>query len=258
MKAYIKQKLFIVGNLFFRKLNGISILMYHSVGDNGSHITVTTDQFAEQMQYLKDKGYTVVSLRECIERIKKGGNVADTVVITFDDGYEDNYTNAYPILKEHAFPATIFVATNYIGESMTTSAGVDIKMMDEKQLGKLGESKIISIMPHSKTHSNLSQMNLQNLEEEIVGSRDYLTDYTKEHLDIFAPPKGKYTEEVITLLQKHGFIGNVGVQEGIVKQGDDVFRLKRNSIDAKTTMAQFKGKLSSTIDWYHKIKVWRG
>ena len=86
-----------------------AILMYHSVNESGDFFSVTPAQFRSQMELLHKRGYEVVSLPEICSRLTARTLSGKEVAITFDDGYRDNYTHAFPILKEFAFPATIFV-----------------------------------------------------------------------------------------------------------------------------------------------------
>src|SRR3989338_11299150 len=94
------------------------ILMYHSISDGPNEsLHVKPDSFLRQMAYIKWRRYNVISLDELVEGIKSGKRFKhNTVVITFDDGYEDNYKYAYPVLRDFGFPATIFLISNYIGK----------------------------------------------------------------------------------------------------------------------------------------------
>ncbi|MCB9798586.1 polysaccharide deacetylase family protein [Candidatus Nomurabacteria bacterium] len=256
MKARVKEYIFRFLNLFFRRLTNGSILMYHSVGDNGSHITVSEHNFLKQMQYLKARRFNVVSLEELACALRENRDISNMVVLTFDDGYEDNYTVAYPILKKFGFPATIFVATGLIGKSLKTSAGVEIPMMSEKQVKLLARDQNISLMPHGQTHRVLTQIDFDSAKKEIVDSKKDMEEITGQVIQSFAPPKGKYNNEILSIIKEAGFQINVGVREGLTRKDDSVMELKRNSIDRTTTMAQFRGKLSRTIDVYHSLKIW--
>lgn len=92
--------------------------MYHSVSDSfESDLSVTVRQFEQQMVYLSEN-FNVISLEKAVEYIKNGDiPEKNSIVITFDDGYKDNYCNAYPILKKLKLPATIFLLVSYIGTS---------------------------------------------------------------------------------------------------------------------------------------------
>lgn len=107
----------------FRKRRGLIILVYHKVNDDyekGKHLrphvrgTPVAD-FRRQMRYLK-KRHNVIPLQTAVSIIREGAKLPkNAVAITFDDGYRDNYTNAYPVLRLHCLPATFFLTTGFIG-----------------------------------------------------------------------------------------------------------------------------------------------
>ena len=107
-------------NLFYKKFSkgSLTILMYHQVGEseyNGYYIAVSPENFEKQIRYLR-KNYNIISLKELCAYIRsKELPAEDCAVITLDDGYKDNYVNAYPILKRYNIPATIFLTSGYIG-----------------------------------------------------------------------------------------------------------------------------------------------
>ena len=102
--------------------NKAFILMYHRIIDKNQQSSfpvqpgmyVTPDNFRKQVKFLKDK-FKIISLEVLIERLKNGENISRCCVLTFDDGWRDNYTNAFPILKKYQVPATIFLPTGFIG-----------------------------------------------------------------------------------------------------------------------------------------------
>ena len=103
----------------YRECNyGIPVLNYHQVNDEDVNLlTVPTETFAQQMQYLADEGYVTISPDQLYEYITTGAPLPEKpILITFDDGYEDNFRNAYPILKEHGMQATIFLITDFVGQ----------------------------------------------------------------------------------------------------------------------------------------------
>jgi len=255
MKSFFKNILFIVLNIIAPKLGDrASILTYHSVGGNGAFFVVTQKMFAWQMQFLKKHRYHVVTLSELCLRLKKHESIAGLIVITFDDGYQDNLTNAFPILKTYGFPATIFVKTDFIG----TTDEQRFEYMSIPGLVELESSGIIAIEPHTKSHPKLSQLPEEKAREEIMGSKKFLENLLQKECKLFAYPYGDFNIKalVLQLMKEAGFDAAITVQEGTVGPESDLFRLPRNSVDSSTTRIQFKGKLSRAVDWYQKYKAW--
>ena len=95
----------------------VPIIMYHKIDGNSlsSKLSVSPKSFRVQMTFLKRYNYNVVKLEDVSEPVKKNRFKSKTIAITFDDGYEDNYFNAYPVLKELGLPATIFIITGMVG-----------------------------------------------------------------------------------------------------------------------------------------------
>lgn len=118
MKGILKTVLFSLLLPFLGSLKGrASILMYHSIGEGGAFFAVTEEDFEKQLLYLKRRGFVCITLSELVEKLERKEDVSSNVVLTFDDGYEDNYTKAFPLLKKYDIPATIFLIT---GEAMAS------------------------------------------------------------------------------------------------------------------------------------------
>src|SRR3990167_4829126 len=135
----------------------VPILMYHYVNDqepSRSRLGVSPATFERQMRFLSEHKYNVIPLEELADLIRSGQKIPPkTAAITFDDGYLDNYTRAYPILKKYNLPATIFVVINRLGKKM----GND-EYMSWVQVRELSDSGLVTIASHSMNHPNLSEI----------------------------------------------------------------------------------------------------
>ena len=100
----------------FTPVSGVPVLNYHQINDvDHNAMTITTKQFEAQMKYLSDNNYTAISPDQLIDHLETGAPLPPhPVLITFDDGYKDNYLNAFPILKKYQMTATIFLISDYV------------------------------------------------------------------------------------------------------------------------------------------------
>ncbi len=231
------------------------ILMYHAIVDRPDYFaSVMPEQFERQMAYLAAHHYPVISLSELVRRLTQKEPLGGSVVITFDDGYRDNYTVAYPILKRYQFPATIFVTTGAVG-------GVDKRGLERLSIEEMKEmeaSGIITLEPHSVTHPKLSKLSRENAREEIANSKKFLEEVLDKKCRFFATPYGDFNDETVAIIRECGFEGATTVSERTTaRTNTDLFRLPRVSIDYSTTFSQFRGKTSTAVDWYEKLKLWR-
>lgn len=252
MKSTLKNIFFRLAAIFPQRMDGrAAILMYHSVARSKElFFSVTPEEFETQMEYLVQRGKKVVPLRSLVEKMKQNEPLRGEIVLTFDDGYKDNYANAFPILKKLGLPATIFVTTDFIG-------GVDgrrIPMLSEAELKEMHASGLIDIEPHSMSHPKLAKQNLEDVRKEISGSKEIIERLLGKTCSYFAYPYGSFNEETVEVVRSLEFDAAVTVIEGTVAHDDDLLLLKRNSIDRLTTSTQFIGKISRTIDRYHSLK----
>jgi peptidoglycan/xylan/chitin deacetylase (PgdA/CDA1 family) len=176
----------------------LPVLMYHHIEDkasaeekNQTALNVETEVFKTQMRYLKDQGYTVVSMNELISFFDNGvAPSPKSVILTFDDGYDDFSVNAAPILNEMGFKATIFISTGLIDNP-----------------GYLSWSNITSLGPsfyfgnHSWSHKNLQTTN-EKVEFEITTGDKQLTERGLNSPKVFAYPYGLASDNAKSVLQK--------------------------------------------------------
>lgn len=205
----------------------LPILMYHYVNEKEpliSRLGVSPLTFERQMGFLKKNKYNVISLEQAVDLIKCKKKIPfKTVVITFDDGYLDNYTNAYPILKKYGLPATIFVVLDRIGKRLGNDS-----YMDWQQIQELSEAGLVTIGSHSMSHPNLSEVvSSQELKYEISRSKKVLEEILKKKVDFFSYPFGGVNPRAREFAIEAGYKGCVGTNFPKGYPGDDVYTLKR-------------------------------
>ena len=208
-----------------------AILMYHSVGEvlpQDKTINVSVEAFQQQMAFLKKHHYHVIPLLEVVELLKTGQKIPPkTVVITFDDGYENNYTLVFPILKRYQLPATIFIISRFIGQE-EQMYGRRVKFMTTAMVKEIADSGIVTIGSHTQHHLFLPKVSdPRMLEDEIIGSKKDLEGLLNKPVLTFCYPIGGYNPQVQEVVKNAGY--KVAVTTFHKKSGsfNDIFALKR-------------------------------
>lgn len=211
---------------------GIPILMYHMVSERkqGSKINklrVSPEKFRRQMQFLKKKGYQSISFFDLVNYFKKGSiNIDKPVIITFDDGYKDNYINAFPILKEFGYKAVFFIVTDFIDEESLWNIEDKEKLMnwdDIKEMFKAG----MEFGSHTVSHPLMVNYSREKLFNEIGDSKRTLEKILGTGIVCFSYPFGKFDEETKKAVKKCGYQTACSVKMGKVSFKDDIYSLKR-------------------------------
>jgi peptidoglycan/xylan/chitin deacetylase (PgdA/CDA1 family) len=172
----------------------LRILMYHKINDqSGNSVSVPTARFAEQMAFLEER-YQVVSADAVLAHLATGDPLPTrAVLLTFDDGYRDVFTNAYPILKRHGYPATLFVSSDFIGTNRVFPHDVRLARFDNAVINwaELRElSDTFEIGAHACSHRALTAMDLAEARREICESKAVIEDRLGHRVRLFAYPKG--------------------------------------------------------------------
>jgi len=222
---------------------GASILMYHSVGHNNTLLAVKLEVFRKQMEYLKDNNYQITKLSDLVNFLKSDLPLPKKIIIlTFDDGFKDNYSNAFSVLKEYNFPATIFLTVGSIGKEVITSQGA-FPALSWNEIEEMHNSGLIDFQPHTMTHPKLDQITLREIKSEIIQSKKIIEERLNKKCHFFAPPKGRYGQEIKEILGNEGFKAILTIERGFVKKDDNLFSLKRKAINSTTSFIQFKANL---------------
>ncbi|HOI42540.1 MAG TPA: polysaccharide deacetylase family protein [Elusimicrobiales bacterium] len=227
---------------------GPAILMYHKVGDPppGDRLPklwVRTADFRRQMDWLKKRGYAVMTLRDLAAVYGRGQEPPErSAVITFDDGYRNNLTEALPVLEERGFPCVIFMVSETVGGENSWRGGGEARaeMLSAGELRELA-AKGIEIGSHTRTHSNLARLTPAEAGAEVEGSRAALESLLGAPVSSFAYPYGggAFDDAIRDLVKKAGYTCAVSVKQGKPRPGDDLFRLKRILVRGDDNMLDF-------------------
>ncbi|MBN7289258.1 MULTISPECIES: polysaccharide deacetylase family protein [Campylobacter] len=181
----------------FPSANSIS-LMYHGVNDSEKSIFISRDIFENQLKYMHENNISVVGENDLNSGILEN-NVC--MHLTFDDGYEDNFTTVFPLLQKYSFRATIFIATGFLGKEFKYG----LSFISKSQLQEMARSNLITWGGHTITHPKLDLLSYKEQEKEIVGNKEELESLLSREIDVFAPPFGRYNENTIKILKKYNF-----------------------------------------------------
>lgn len=218
------------------KLYGVPVLNYHQVNDvNISPLTIPVEVFKEQMDYLHRNGYHTITLDELYDYIVHDAPLPDKpVVITFDDGYIDNYEHAMPILKSYNMKATLFM----ISDAVNTPRFVSIEQM------KMMESNNFTIEGHTNHHHILTHVGSQNWEDEISGGKRSLEGLAGKKISYLAYPGGFNNGGIQAITKNSGYKMAFTVEPGTVKPGQNLYALPRIPIfENDTTYISFLMRL---------------
>ena len=197
----------------------VMVLNYHKVVDEHMSLSVPLADFEQHMKWLKEYGYTSITPEELYEFIVNGSELPEKpVLITFDDGYKDNYTNAYPIMKKYGFKGTIFVVTGFLG--------VYDNYMTWEQAKELADNGF-SIESHTYSHKSMTEASDEEISKELTKSRDTIKNKLGIDADFMAYPTGTYNLHIAELVQKAGYKGAFTIKYDNVSRESNVYALER-------------------------------
>lgn len=231
---------------------GVPILMYHKINPDPETgnlgLRVPPSEFDWQMQYLAGQGYHTVSLQDVRDYIKEGKPLPPKpVVITFDDGYKDNYTYALPILEKYGFTATVFVVVNTIGSVNKFDLGVQPvnQMMSWSELRDMA-SRGIDIWSHTMDHPHLSGLPQDKALYQIKESKAALEKGLGLPVKYFCYPYGSYNQAVKKMVEQCGYEAATTTHQGLAYPSDDIFALKRVYVTGQMSRQKFIRELTRT------------
>lgn len=255
----------------------IPILMYHSVSDRDADVShpyyqtnTRPEIFSRQMQFLADNNYNVISLSEAINLISGQSLSASSpvtghrslvtgapryTVLTWDDGYLDFYTNAFPILEKLGFTASVFLPTGFIADHRRTFKGRDCLKWDEI---RVLSSRGIDFGSHTIGHHQLYVEERNKIESELKHSKEDIEQNMRQQVHAFSYPFAFPDQDVQFVgflkntLQELGYKFGVTTRIGTASNDDDLYFLKRLPINNEDDTSMFAAKLEGSYDWLYE------
>lgn len=225
--------------------SGTPILMYHAIGmphESANLFVMTARRFAAQMAWLKKLGYHPISLAEFLAcQRDRRFPPARSVVITFDDGYTDNYSQAFPILRKHNIPATIFLVSGYVGLANHWDADGPLHgrlLMSWSEIQQMSAQGVY-FGAHTRTHPRLTTLSSFQAKEEITWSRRGLEDKLGRPVTLFAYPYGEYDPSIQAMVQESGFTASCTIDTGLNTLITPPLALRRAEVQGTDSLIRF-------------------
>ena len=217
----------------------VPVLMYHYISEIPEdadvyrrELTVTPPLFEAQMRHLSEQGYHSVTLADVYETLSSGKPLPDNpIVLTFDDGYRDAYTEAMPILQQYGFIGEFFVlATPAHYESPRYLSWDQVRQMADAGM---------SIQPHGRDHKDLTQREYDFLVYQILGAKEAVESHTDRPVTFFCYPSGRHDEDARAVVASAGYLGAVTTVWGTELRLDNRYEWPRIRIKGNWSIELF-------------------
>lgn len=210
----------------------IPILMYHYVREFndpkdkiGTNLSVSPTNFDKQMNWLKTNNYRTVNSNYLLNPVKLDFK---PIILTFDDGYRDMYTDAFPILIKYRFTGTFYIVSDYVNENNERYLNWDMV----KEMSDAG----MTIGSHTLTHIDLTKNSDVKINTEIAESKKIIGEKIGKDIEDFCYPSGKFNNSIANIVKNAGYQTATTVKTGAVTQKSDLFQLPRYRIENTTNL----------------------
>jgi peptidoglycan/xylan/chitin deacetylase (PgdA/CDA1 family) len=240
----------------------IPILMYHGISDTKDprhpyyHTTTSPGRFVEQMRYLAQHHYTPVSISQAL-RLLQSPNQLRPVVLTFDDGYTDFYSTAYPVLASYNFTASMFLPTALIQDKPSTVNGnTYLTWAQVRELCDAG----FDFGSHTVSHARLVELTSSQVKQELLASKNTIEDKLGTRVTSFSYPfafpeaKPAFVCQLRDHLMACGYEVGVSTILGSASLSHDPYFLPRIPVNGADDSPLFRAKLQGGYDWLHQVQ----
>jgi peptidoglycan/xylan/chitin deacetylase (PgdA/CDA1 family) len=225
----------------------VPILMYHYISTPPTEadiyrrdLSVTPELFESHLTYLVDAGYHIVTLDDLLSALAQGRALPDKpVILTFDDGYEDNYTNAFPLLQKYNLTGHFFIISDFTNQERPgymTWPQIEEMAAAGQRFGS-----------HSRDHPSLKGQTDAYLVWQALGGKEALEEHLGAHPRWISYPAGQYDARTTAVYESAGYWGGLTTRQGATHTLEDIFELKRVRVRGSYTAEDLRGLLE--LDW---------
>ena len=228
----------------------LATLMYHAISNpitaDKRRYACPPKRFKEQLQRVISEGFKFVDAPTAIQGLRGSGFADDSVLVTFDDGYLDNWTDARPILESLQIPALFFITSRILnskGGEGDIAEFVDSQMMESDHIKSL-KTAGFAIGSHSATHARLTEIDDESLAVELNESKSRIEEILEAPIEGFAYPYGARNERVIDAVKKAGYEYAFSTKGGFSSAQDSLFDIRRIEVCGFDSPSKLVKKLS--------------
>jgi peptidoglycan/xylan/chitin deacetylase (PgdA/CDA1 family) len=242
----------------------VPVLTYHHINPHaGDIVTVTPEVFAAQMGYLADSGFTTLSIDELMKFLSSGEKICNkAVVVTFDDGWLDNYLYAVPVLKKLKFKASFFIITGRV-DAASSGAAKNLSYVPTHEEAKaciqsseavrvvfdwdlvrsVGEDRLFSFYSHTVSHRRCAELARADLMNELAQSKWRVENELGRPCPYLCWPYGSFTDDTIKAAVECGYTGIFTTVDGFCDPATDPLSIMR--IDVKNSVEWIRERLEN-------------
>lgn len=233
---------FAAADLASRAAPGPRILIYHQVGSGmGRQMEVTEQAFRYQIDWIEEHG-DVVGLSTALGQRSRNQS-SKQFVVTFDDGYHDVFSNAWPLLRDRGIPFTIYLTTDPVESQIPLTPGGSADPLTWSEIREMLDSGLLTLGAHTHTHADLRGRDAGEITEEIERSNELITQRTGVEPRHFTYPWGYWTEPADSIVRSAYDSATLG--SGSPVTGDtDLFKVNRIPVQLSDRSFFFKRKMA--------------
>lgn len=226
------------------------ILMYHRVDRErptdavGRDLTVSPAQFEAQLRTLRAHGVSAISMHELARRLRAGEPLDHVVVLTFDDGYADQYTQAVPLLRKYGANATFYIISGQVGRPR------HVTWPELQAMQRAG----FDIAAHGVQHDDLSEMSALQQEAQIRGSVAALRAHVAAPIDTYAYPSGRFNAQTLRIVRANGMDLAVTTDQVYVLPPENRFEITRVRVRSEWDAALFWSAIQAARQEPHIVQ----
>lgn len=230
----------------------LPILTFHALDDRPSVISLSPRVFQRGMAKLHESGYQTLSLPEAVSCVRRSVPFPDrSFVITFDDGYQTVYDEAFPVLQHLGLSATIFLT---VGEKGTAKPSGRLPSLNDRSMltwRQIREMQLwgIAFGAHTLTHPDLTRLPFEQVEAEVCDSKAIIEEALAARVDCFAYPYGRYDHRSREIVQQH-FACACSDELGLINASSDPYALERVDAYYLRSDRLFDVMLTKLFPWY--------